>query len=315
MEGTIIDIKRFTLHDGPGIRSTLFLKGCSLRCAWCQNPEGLDAALRLWHLERQCIKCRSCEATCPVDALRVGDEQDAFVIVNHDRCTACGECVEACPTGALAFDGRRISAAEAAATLLRDREFYLQSGGGITISGGDPLVQHEFALEVLGACRKEDIHTAIETCLFGDWQVLEGFIPLVDLFIVDLKIADETMHEEYTHRPNGQIWLNYALLADRGVDLLTRIPLIPGITATESNIHALAVSISRTRPDARVELMNFNPLAVHKYELMNRSVEFFAGMSPLREAEVETLMRVVEAEGLTVVREQKAQRRVQEAGR
>jgi pyruvate formate lyase activating enzyme len=303
MDGTIVDIKRFTLHDGEGIRSTLFLKGCPLRCAWCQNPEGIEASLRLWYFERQCIRCRGCAASCPAEALRVGDEHDSFVIVSHERCTACGACVEACPTGALAFDGRRISAAEAAATLLRDRDFYLESGGGITISGGDPIVQHEFALEVLGLCRREGVRTAIETCLFGDPAVLERFIPLVDLFIVDLKLADESMHEEYTHRPNSLIRSNFAMLAGRGVELLTRIPLIPGITATESNLRALALFIRETKSGARVELVNFNPLAVNKYELMNRSVEFFEGMERLPESEVEALRLILEAEGLSAVRE------------
>jgi pyruvate formate lyase activating enzyme len=303
MEGAIIDIRRFTLHDGPGIRSTLFLKGCSLRCAWCQNPEGMDAALGLWYLAKQCIRCGRCEASCPVGAISPHLDEDPFVRVDRGLCTRCGACVTACPTTALSFDGSKISAEEAAATLLRDVEFYRQSDGGITISGGDPLVQHEFALEVLGLCKREGVHTAIETCLFGNWEVLERFIPLTDLFIIDLKIANSSLHAEYTGRPNDLILDNYARLARAGAELLTRIPLIPGITATEANVRTMARFIRDKYPGGRVEWINFNPLAINKYSLMNRSTEFFNGMAPLPDDEVEALRALFEVEGLEVVRE------------
>ena len=303
MDGTIIDIRRFTLHDGPGIRSTLFLKGCGLRCAWCQNPESIDTALGLWYLAKQCIRCGLCEASCPVGAIGLHAEEDPFVRIDRGVCTRCGACVAACPTTALSFDGSRISAEDAAATLLRDVEFYRQSGGGITISGGDPLVQHEFALEVLGLCKRSGVHTAIETCLFGSWEVLERFIPVTDLFIIDLKIANSALHAEYTGRPNDIILDNYARLARAGVELLTRVPLIPGITATGENVRALGSIVRDTNPGGRVELINFNPLAVNKYSLMDRGTELFNGMAPLPEAEVEALRALFEAEGLAVVRE------------
>jgi len=305
MIGAIIDIKRFTLHDGRGIRSTLFLKGCGLRCAWCQNPEGLDAALGLWYLAKQCIRCGACQASCPVGAIALRPDNDPFVRIDRELCTRCAACVAACPTGALSFDGSQVTAEEAAETLLRDTEFYRQSGGGITISGGDPLVQYEFALEVLGLCRREGVHTAIETCLFGSWDVLERFIPLTDLFIIDLKIADSALHAEYTGRPNDLILDNFARLARADVEILTRVPLIPGITATEGNIRALARIIRDRNPGGSAELVNFNPLAVNKYFLMNRSTELFDGMAPLAEPEMESLRALMEAEGLVVVREHK----------
>jgi len=305
MTGAIIDLKRFTLHDGLGIRSTLFLKGCGLRCAWCQNPEGLEAALALWYIAKQCIRCGVCRASCPVGAIRLHPDEDPFVRIDRELCTRCGACVTACPTGALSFDGSRLSTEAAAATLLRDVEFYRQSGGGITISGGDPLVQHQFALEVLRLCRQEGVHTAIETCLFGDWEVVKRFIPLTDLFIVDLKMADSELHAEYTGRPNGIILENYARLARAGTAVLTRVPLIPGITATEANIAALARVIRDTNPGGRVELINFNPLAINKYSLMDKGTELFTGMAPLAEGRVEALRALMEAEGLAVVRERK----------
>ncbi|HUX13889.1 MAG TPA: glycyl-radical enzyme activating protein [Spirochaetia bacterium] len=303
MDGSIIDIKRFTLHDGQGIRSTLFLKGCGLRCAWCQNPEGLETGINLWYLETQCIRCGVCVESCPSDALRMDGESHPFIQINRQRCTLCGDCVAACPTTALSFDGRVISAAAAAETLLRDVEFYRQSAGGITISGGDPLVQPDFAIEVLEICRKAGVHTAIETCLFGNYETLERFVPCTDLFIVDLKLDDSALHLEYTHRDNKLIKRNYAALARRGVELLTRIPLIPGITATESNISALARFIREENPGARVEFVNFNPLARNKYALMNRSTEFFDGMVPLSASGIDALQKILESEGLVVVRD------------
>jgi len=303
MDGSIIDLKRFTLHDGQGIRSTLFLKGCSLRCAWCQNPEGLSAGIGLWYLESQCIRCGVCVESCPNGALQTDTEGHPFIRINRQKCTRCGTCVAACPTTALSFDGRTITAAEAAETLLRDVEFYRQSGGGITISGGDPLVQPDFTIEVLDLCRRAGVHTAIETCLFGEYETLERFIPYTDLFIVDLKLADSGLHLEYTHRRNEPIKRNYAALARRGVELLTRIPLIPGITTTQSNLSALAQFIRETNPGARVELINFNPLARNKYALMNRSTEFFERMEPLPSTEIESLRKILESAGLHVVRE------------
>lgn len=303
MDGSIIDIKRFTLHDGRGIRSTLFLKGCSLRCAWCQNPEGLQAGISLWYLETQCIRCGVCVASCPNGALRADEEGHPFIQINRQSCVRCGTCVAACPTTALSFDGKAISAASAADTLLRDIEFYRRSGGGITISGGEPLVQPEFAIEVLDLCKKAGVHTAIETCLFGELESLERFIPFTDLFIVDLKLSDSALHSEYTHRPNELIKSNYAALARRGVELLTRIPLIPGITAMQSNITALAQFIRKTNPGATVELINFNPLARNKYALMNKSTEFFDGMAPLAESEIDALREILDYHGLIAVRE------------
>lgn len=307
MDGAIIDIKRFTLHDGPGIRSTLFLKGCGLRCAWCHNPEGLEAGVNLWYLARQCIRCKSCVAACPEGALEADEEGDPFIRINRAKCTLCGACVAACPTTALSFDGRTLSAREAADLLLRDRDFYAESGGGVTISGGDPLVQHEFALEVLRLCREAGVRTAIETGLYGDYGVLERFLPLVDLFIVDLKLADPGLHAEYTRHSNEVILANYRRLTALGLDILTRIPLIPRITATAANIQAIARIVREANPGGRVELINYNPLAENKYAVMNRSTEFFSGMVPLTEAELGPLWAILESEGLRVVRDHRRQ--------
>jgi pyruvate formate lyase activating enzyme len=308
MDGNIIDIKRFTLHDGYGIRSTVFLKGCGLQCAWCHNPEGIENSIGLWYLPRACIHCRACLGSCPANALSADDDRDPFIVIDRQRCTTCGLCVEACPTTALSFDGRRLSSEAAAEILLRDRQFYEQSGGGVTISGGDPLIQHRFAEEILGLCKAAGLHTAIETCLQGPWGLVEAFIPITDLFIVDLKLADARLHREYTGHGNELIRENYRRLAvrrgalDFKIDILTRVPLIPRVTAWPDNIRAIARFVRECNPGAQVELINFNPLAENKYLLMNRDREFFRNMAPLKADELAELHAILEAEGLTAIR-------------
>lgn len=312
MDGNIIDIKRFTLHDGDGIRSTVFVKGCGLHCAWCHNPEGIEDCVGLWYLPRQCIRCRACVASCPELALASDDEAGPFIVIDRSRCTNCGACVEACPTTALSFDGQRLSSEAVAELLLRDRQFYEESGGGITVSGGDPLIQSDFVLDILGRCHAAGLRTAIETCLQGPWAVLESFLPVTDLFIVDLKLADAELHREYTGQGNELIRSNYRRLSGpQGAfglkrDMLTRIPLIPRVTARPENVRAIARFVKDCSPGARVELINFNPLAENKYLLMGRDRDFFREMEPLSAEELAGLYAILEAEGLTSVREHRA---------
>jgi pyruvate formate lyase activating enzyme len=309
MDGSIIDIKRFTIHDGEGIRSTVFLKGCGLRCAWCHNPEGIESGIGLWYFGGPCIRCRACIGSCPEDALSAHDDAAPFIRIDRRRCTLCGRCVETCPTTALSFDGRRLSSEAVVETLLRDREFYRQSGGGITISGGDPLIQYDFALEILRACKAAGLGTAIETCLQGPWDIVEAFLSSTDLFIVDLKLDDARLHEEYTGHGNALIKENYRRLAGRrgasvrGMDLLTRIPLIPRVTARPDNIRAIAAFVRGCNPGGKVELINFNPLAENKYRLMDRDREFIRRLHPLGAEELSELQALLEAEGLAVIRE------------
>ncbi len=198
MKGLVFDIKKFAIHDGPGIRSTLFLKGCPLKCVWCHNPEGLENRKHLWYFENKCIKCGSCISVCPNNALSKGENGEPFIRIDNTHCDNSSFCVEACPTRALTFDSYELEVDEAVEKLLQDRVFYQQSGGGITISGGDPLFQGEFSRAVLQRCRDNGVHTAIETCMYAKEELFRSFFDLVDLFIVDLKIFNEADHIKYT---------------------------------------------------------------------------------------------------------------------
>ena len=297
MNGTVFETKRFAVHDGPGIRSTLFIKGCPLHCPWCQNPEGMSAAVRLWHKPAECILCGSCAAACPNGALTV----DGRVHIDHDRCRSCGCCIEACPAGALSFDGWTTTSEAAADLLMKDRVFFGEDGG-ITLSGGEVFSQWRFALEVLERCRAAGANTAIESCMFVDAEVLERFIPLVDHFIMDLKYFDPQTHRRVLGVDNRQILENHARLVAAGADVLVRTPLIPGYTATAENIRAIARYLVHADPDARYELLNFNPLCRSKYAAMEREYPVQGDM--LTAAEMERFYDILREEGIrNIVRE------------
>lgn len=303
MDGNIIDIKRFTIHDGPGIRSTVFLKGCPLKCLWCHNPEGIENRLNLWYFESKCIKCNKCIAACPNKALSIGSDNEPYIKIDRALCQGCSKCIEVCPTSALCFDGKLMSSKEVADILLEDKAFYDQSGGGITISGGEPTFQYGFSLEILKLCKVQGVHTAIETCMHANWNVLEKFIDYVDLFIVDIKLFDSKKHEKYTGVGNELILANFKKLVSRNVDIHARIPLIPRMTATDDNIRDIAKFIHNLNNNIPLELMNYNPLAENKYRLMNKEHEELKSMKPFSLNELEHFYRIIEEEGLTAIRD------------
>lgn len=306
MNGNIIDIKKFTVHDGPGIRSTVFLKGCPLSCVWCHNPEGIDSKINLWYFEKKCIGCHRCVAACKNDALAVGNGSP-HIIIDREKCTNAGNCVEACPTTALSFDGKTISQQEVVDALIEDKPFYDKSGGGITISGGDPLLQYEFSLGILKDCKENKIHTAIETCMYAKKEILEKFLEYVDLFIVDMKIFNSITHKEYTGVENGLIKSNFKFLASKKEHILVRIPLVPGITATKENIGEIAAFVHEINSRIPIELMNFNPLGENKYRLMGKTHGLLKGMKPLPEEELDELYQTIADKGVEIIRGKKVQ--------
>ncbi len=277
MNGIVFDIRRFSIHDGDGIRSSVYLKGCPLRCQWCQNPEGQDGRPTLWHFPSKCIECGDCVAACPRGALSSRDKAAApkgpkpdaggFIRIDRARCDECGACVEACPTASLGFVGRPMSVEEVLDEVLADAVFYDVSGGGLTLSGGDPVAQPDFSLALLRAAKARGLATAIESCLYLSTATLLDFLPVTDLFLADLKAVDPVLHQRGTGFDNALILRNLWELADAGARMKVRLPLIPGHTATRENVEAVAAFVRSLRGDIELELLNFNPLARDKYRI------------------------------------------------
>ncbi|HVO20751.1 MAG TPA: glycyl-radical enzyme activating protein [Anaeromyxobacter sp.] len=301
--GRVFDVQRFSVHDGPGIRTTLFLKGCPLRCAWCQNPEGLEGAIHLWHFPNLCASCGTCVKACSRGAISLGE---AGWKLDRARCDLCGDCLTACPRNALGLDGRDLEVDEAVNQLSADRVFYDVSGGGVTFSGGDPLLQAPFVAEVARGVKALGIHTALETSLQAPWETVESLLPLIDLFLVDVKLADPERHARATGQDGSTIRENLRRLV-RTLDgaaaqrLRLRVPLVPGFTADPENLAAVADLIASLDRSLSVELMNFNPLAAAKYRRMGKDHALADRTTSYSEQELAGFRAVLVGRGLSVV--------------
>lgn len=234
----ILDIKRHVLEDGPGIRTTVFIKGCNLHCFWCHNTDAIDPNPELAFYPKDCIGCGDCAAVCPTGACRM----EAQVIIDREGCNRCGDCTEVCPSQALRLLGRHYEVEELLEIILRDRSFYTVSSGGVTLSGGEPTLFLDYCAAVLQRLKELGLHTALQTNGMFVWpDFREKLLPLVDLVMLDVKMADEEAHREYTGWDNGLVWANLeALLKEKPAGVLPRIPLIPGFTASRENLEALS---------------------------------------------------------------------------
>ena len=267
MNGLLVEIKRFAVHDGPGIRTTLFLKGCSLACRWCHNPETISSRPEIGLVAGKCIGCQQCAGVCPAEAhvFREGTH-----IFDRTRCVACGRCVDACLPGALEYYGREISVEEAAAAVLEDQTFYAHSNGGCTFSGGEPLLQAEFCAAVCERLRDVGIHCAIDTSGAVPWESFETVLPQVDLFLYDLKHLDDHQHRECTGASNRLALENLRRLSSCGVPIEIRIPLIPGSNDADRDLQAAGEFLHGLANITRVQLLPYNGLARSKYEAIGR---------------------------------------------
>ena len=279
--GLLFDIDSFAVHDGPGIRLAVYLKGCLLACAWCHSPESRRPDRELIYLRERCTACGLCAAVCPKDVHVVQGGRHAL---RWDQCTACGACVEACPHQALAITGYRLPADEVVARAVRMKPFFAHSGGGITLTGGEVTWQPEFAAAVLAGCQAEGIHTALETSGACRWETLEALLAHTDLVLYDLKLIDDEAHRRWTRATNRQILANAERLAGRAVQI--RIPLIPSITDTEANLRGL-FAFMQGAGLRQAALLPYNPATAAKHEWLGQECEI-AGepQSPARLAEI-----------------------------
>ncbi len=279
--GLVFDIQRFAVHDGGGIRTLIFLKGCPLRCKWCQNPESMSPKPELMRVPHFCISCTHCMTTCPEKVIKLGENKE--VILERDRCNFCGECVAICYAGAMTIVGRYMTPEEVMAEVERDRQFYQISGGGVTFSGGEPTMQNDFLLECLRQSKARGFHTAIETCGHAPWESYAALLDHLDLVLCDIKHMDPERHRELTGVSNERILENISRLSQAGIPLRVRLPLIPGCNDSDENIEATAKFIATLPTAEGLDILPYHRLGEPKWGQLDREYPMNGVLPPPRE--------------------------------
>jgi pyruvate formate lyase activating enzyme len=299
LKGAVFNLQHYSIHDGPGIRTTVFLKGCPLRCLWCQNPESQDLRPVIFFNAEKCTGCGICVEACPEAAIQITEGKSR---TDRRRCTGHGTCAEVCPNEARSLMGRYMTAHEVFEDVNADAIFYRNSGGGVTLSGGDPVSQPEFSAGILKLCRDAGIHTAIETCGFAGWDVLKEILQHVDLVLYDIKHMDSARHREYTGVPNELILENARrICTELKLPMLARLPIIPGYNDSPENLKGCARFIAdKLGTHIKLHLLPYHRLGETKYGLMEKSNTALS-TAPPGDAHMEGLRLLFEAEGLTAV--------------
>lgn len=299
MNGMITEIERFALNDGPGIRTTVFFKGCNMHCAWCHNPETLSMNRELHYYAGKCIGCYKCVYACPSKAhKRINNEHRFF----PNLCVRCGKCADICYAGAMAVSGTKFTVEDVMEEILQDKPYYISSGGGVTLSGGEVLCQQEFAGALTDACHEQGISVGIESNLSFPWEQISSFLGKLDLVMCDLKLSDTISHKNWTGIGSETIKENIRKLAQTKLPFLVRTPLIPGVTDSEENIAQIASFLASADVNHTMmyyELLNFNPLGDTKYQSLRRTNPF-ADTKPLPKARLDELKKIAERAGIPV---------------
>ena len=285
--GMIFDIKRYAIHDGPGIRTTVFLKGCPLKCLWCHNPEGIAREREFMWWKEKCIACRDCQNACTKGAISLSDDS---LLLDPLKCDLCGACVDVCHSQALKLVGKKMTVAQAIKEIEKDMVFYDESGGGVTFSGGEPLMQPYFLHSLLKACKELGIHTTVDTCGYANPKVLLKISKHVDLFLYDLKMINDEKHIKFTGVSNKLILENLKKLSEKRQKIIMRFPLIPGVNDDEKDILELGMFVSSLKIVRELSILPYHKAGFEKLKRMKKPTDLsFLSHSPsaeiLREVE------------------------------
>ena len=295
MKGYLMQLQPFSVNDGEGIRTTVFLAGCPLSCKWCSNPEGLDQRRKTGFYERLCIGCGECAAVCP-QGIPIGLNEAG----NRERCVACGKCAAVCPKGARKSMIEEKNVSEIVAELKKHRLFYQKSGGGVTFSGGEATMQREFLDELSTELYDLGFSLAIETCGLFDFDTLLPILKRMDLIFMDLKHMDSVVHQKYTGVPNDRILQNMKRLGETGAEIIIRIPVIEGVNAAEENIRSSAVYVKNHLPQAKMELLPYHKFGFGKYEALGLALPADTFAAP-KEEKLRRLLEIIAESGVEIV--------------
>ncbi len=296
MNGVIFDIKRYSINDGPGIRTTVFLKGCPLRCVWCHNPEGQNPDLELIYRKSRCIGCLECVKNCPEGALSPVDNR---ISLNRKECVLCGDCWETCQSEALSVVGKEVTCEETVKEVIEDLVFYEESGGGVTFSGGEPFLQADFLCALSRECKTQGINVAVDTCGCVPFEAFNKLLDGVDLFLYDIKLIDAEKHKRYSGASNQEILENLRRLAENGSNVRVRLPIIPSINDDDENIERTASFLASLSSVRYVDLLPYHRAGIEKYRSLGRSY-MLAKIRPPPKERMKWIKEKLEAYGLRV---------------
>jgi pyruvate formate lyase activating enzyme len=296
--GVVFNIQRFSIHDGPGIRTTVFLKGCPLRCGWCSNPESMNPYPEIITRDVKCIRCGKCAEACSRQAIAVVEDTR---IIHWEKCDCCMECGEVCPSGAITAAGRHMTVAEVLDKVERDASYYRRTGGGMTLSGGEPLVQWQFALKLLQEAKRRGLHTALDTMGHADWGILDEILNFTDLVLYDVKHPNSARHREATGVPNEQILDNLRkTVAKPGIKVWVRHPVIPRFNDSEEDLEELCELVLALEPSVdKISLLPYHKFAELKYAAMGKEYPW-KGIPTISEEQIGEFKKLVESHGIEV---------------